>query len=56
MIKEADEQYDRVLSIKDNETKALVDVIDRYHQGNINVIQALNEIRTVLVSIQSSRG
>ena len=44
------------LSSKDSEIDSLKEIIDKYHQGNIDLIHALNEIKIVLVTIQSSRS
>lgn len=47
---------ERVYSAKDSETQSLKEIVDKYHQGNIDLIQALNEIKLVLVSIQNTRN
>jgi NADH:ubiquinone oxidoreductase subunit E len=43
-----------VYEAKDSETKSIKEIVDKYHQGNVDLIQALNEIRVVLSSIQNN--
>ena len=45
---------DLVYGAKDSETKSIKEIVDKYHQGNVDLIQALNEIRIVLESIRNS--
>ena len=35
--------------------KSITEIVDRYHQGNLDLVQALNEIKIVLTTIQNSR-
>lgn len=44
----------RVYDAKDSETQSIKEIIDNYHKGNLNLVQALNEIRIVLITIQNS--
>lgn len=46
----------KVYDAKDAETKSIREIINQYHQGNLDLIQALNEIKIVLTTIQNSRG
>lgn len=46
----------KVYDAKDAETKSIREIINQYHQGNLDLIQALNEIKIVLSTIQNSRG
>lgn len=45
----------KVYDAKDSEARTIREIVDRYHQGNLDLVQALNEIKIVLVSIQNSR-
>ena len=56
LLKSIEETTQRVYEAKDSETEMLKEIIDKYHRGNVNLIQALNEIKIVLVTIQNSRG
>lgn len=55
LVKELNETTQRVYDAKDSETKSIKEIVERYHQGNLDLIQALNEIKIVLVTIQNSR-
>lgn len=39
---------------RDQHAEAIVKIVDRYHQGNVELIQALNEIRLVLATMQKT--
>lgn len=45
----------KVFDAKDSETKSIKEIVDRYHRGNLDLVQALNEIKIVLVTIQNVR-
>jgi len=45
----------KVYEAKDSETESIKEIVDRYHQGNLDLVQALNEIKVVLVTIQNIR-
>lgn len=49
------ETTQRVYDAKDSETKSIKEIVERYHQGNLDLVQALNEIKIVLVTIQHQR-
>ena len=53
--KTLDSTIQRVYDAKDSETKSIADIVNRYHQGNLDLVQALNEIKIVLTTIQNSR-
>ena len=53
--KTLDSTIQRVYDAKDSETKSITEIVNRYHQGNLNLVQALNEIKIVLTAIQNSR-
>lgn len=40
---------------KDNETASIKEIIERYHKGNIDLVNALNEIKMVLLTLQSRK-
>ena len=44
----------KVYDAKDSETKSIKEIVDKYHKGNLDLVQALNEIRVVLVTIQNT--
>jgi hypothetical protein len=50
MVKETTQ---KVYDAKDSETRFIKEIIDRYHQGNLDLVQALNEIKAVLIAIQN---
>jgi hypothetical protein len=45
----------KVYDAKDSENESIKEIVDRYHQGNLDLVQALNEIKIVLVTIQNIR-
>jgi cellobiose-specific phosphotransferase system component IIA len=53
LVKSVDTTTQRVFEAKDNELKSIKEIIDKYHQGHMDLIQALNEIRVVLSTIKS---
>lgn len=53
--KTLDSTIQRVYDAKDSETKSITEIVNRYHQGNLDLVQALNEIKIVLSTIQNSR-
>ena len=55
LVKELTDTTQRVFDAKDSETKSIKEIVDRYHQGNLDLVQALNEIKIVLVTIQNTR-
>ena len=54
--KSLDTTIQKVYDAKDSETKSINEIVNRYHQGNLDLIQALNEIKIVLTTIQNTRG
>jgi hypothetical protein len=54
--KTLDSTIQHVYDAKDSETKSITEIVNRYHQGNLDLVQALNEIKIVLVTIQNSRN
>lgn len=55
LVKTLTDTTQKVYDAKDSETKSIKEIVDRYHKGNLDLVQALNEIKIVLVSIQNSR-
>lgn len=45
----------KVYEAKDSETQSIKNIVERYHQGNLDLVQALNEIKIVLTTIQTIR-
>jgi len=56
LLKNIEDTTQRVYEAKDSETEMLKEVVDKYHRGNIDLIQALNEIKLVLATVQNTRG
>lgn len=55
ILKTLGDTTQKVYDAKDSETESIKEIIEKYHQGHLSVVQALNEIRIVLVSIQNSK-
>ena len=55
LIRDIQLTIQRVYDAKDSETRSIKEIVDKYHQGNLDLVEALNEIKLVLVSIQSKR-
>lgn len=55
LTKNLEDTTQKVYDAKDSEAKTIREIVDRYHQGNLDLVQALNEIKIVLVSIQNTR-
>ena len=55
LVKSISDTTQKVFDAKDSESKSIREIVDRYHQGNLDLIQALNEIKLVLMTIQSKR-
>ena len=45
----------KVYDAKDSETRSIKEIVTRYHKGNLDLVQALTEIKTVLISIQNEQ-
>lgn len=45
----------KVYAAKDSETQSIKEIVNRYYQGNLDLVQALNEIKIVLITIQNSK-
>lgn len=55
LLKTVSETTNLVYSAKDKEVESIKEIIEKYHQGQLTVVQTLNEIKLVLVAIQSAR-
>lgn len=55
MIKTMNDMTEKLSTIKDKERETVNAIIERYHQGNLNLIGALNEIKIVLLTLQQNR-
>lgn len=55
LVKDLNDTTQRVFDAKDRETQSIKEIVDLYHKGNLDLVQALNEIKIVMVSIQNSR-
>jgi hypothetical protein len=55
IVKALSDTTQKVYDAKDSETRSIKEIVDRYHQGSVNLIEALNEIKIVLITIQSHR-
>lgn len=49
------ETINLVYVAKDKEIASIKEIIDKYYKGNIDLVNALNEIKTVLVTMQSTK-
>jgi hypothetical protein len=55
LTKELIRTTQKVYDAKDSETRSIKEIVNRYHKGNLDLVQALTEIKIVLVSIQNER-
>ena len=55
LSKDLHDTTQKVYDAKDSETRSIKEIVDRYHRGNLDLVQALNEIKVVLVTIQNTR-
>ena len=55
IIDSLNETTQRVYDAKDSEAKSIKEIVDRYHKGNVDLVQALNEIKVVLITIQAKK-
>ena len=53
MVEQLARTTQKVYDAKDSEAKSIKEIVERYHQGNMDLVQALNEIKMVLMTIQS---
>ena len=55
LVKDLADTTQKVYESKDSEARSIREIVDRYHRGSLDLVQALNEIKIVLVTIQNSR-
>lgn len=53
MIKELSKSLQQTLDAKEAEKAVILEIVEKYHQGNLTMVQAINEIKLVLAAIQS---
>ena len=56
LLKKIDDLTEKIIQSKKHEMESIRQIIDLYHQGNLNLVQTLAEIKGVLANIQSSRN
>ncbi|NCB21180.1 MAG: hypothetical protein EOM88_04700 [Clostridia bacterium] len=56
LLTRIDELTEKIIQSKKDEMESIRQIIDLYHQGNLNLVQTLAEIKGVLANIQSSRN
>ena len=44
-----------VYAAKDKENSSIREIVDKYYKGNLDLVQALNEIKIVLITIQNTK-
>ena len=54
LVKELADTTQKVFDAKDKEAASIREIVDRYHKGNLDLVQALNEIKIVLATIQNT--
>lgn len=53
ILKELSNSLQQTLDAKEAEKEVILDIVEKYHQGNLTMVQAINEIKLVLAAIQS---
>lgn len=56
LVKKLDKVTEKVIQAKMDEIESIRKIVDLYHQGNLNLVQTLAEIKGVLTHIQSNRN
>jgi len=54
MLRTIDKYQQMITNNRDQYTDSIIEIVDRYHKGNIEMIQALNEIKVVLAALHKS--
>lgn len=52
MLKTLNSTTQKIIETKEQEAAHIREILDRYHQGNLNLVEALNEIKIVLITLQ----
>jgi hypothetical protein len=53
ILKDLSKSLQQTLDAKEDEKKIILEIVEKYHTGNMTMAQAINEIKLVLVAIQS---
>lgn len=53
ILKELSKSLQQTLDAKEAEKAVILEIVEKYHQGNLTMVQAINEIKLVLAAIQS---
>lgn len=56
LIRTIHDTTQKVFDAKDSETRSIREIVDRYHKGSLDLVQALNEIKIVLTTIQQNNN
>jgi len=52
LLNRLSESLKQTLDAKEAEKQVILEIIEKYHQGNLTMVQAINEIKVVLAAIQ----
>lgn len=52
--KQLSESFEKLDAVRDKNLETTQNILDKYYNGNIQMIQALNEIKIVLATMQKS--
>jgi len=52
IYKQLTKSLQQTLEAKEAEKTVILAIVDKYHQGNLTMVQAINEIKLVLAAIQ----
>lgn len=52
LLKRLSESLKQTLDAKEAEKQVILEIIEKYHQGNLTMVQAINDIKVVLAAIQ----
>lgn len=55
LIKRSQDIENKIIESKNKEIETVRQIIDKYHEGNLNLSTTLSEIKLVLQSIQNTR-
>lgn len=52
LLKRLSESLKQTMDAKEAEKQVILEIIEKYHQGNLTMVQAINDIKVVLAAIQ----
>lgn len=52
LLKRLAESLQQTMDAKEAEKQVILEIIEKYHKGNLTMVQAINEIKVVLAAIQ----